>query len=33
MFIQGYSGITEPISLLTKKETVFIWGIKQEEAF
>jgi hypothetical protein len=32
-FIQKYSGITEPISLLTRKETEFAWEIEQEEVF
>ena len=32
-FIQGYSGIMEPVSSLTRKEADFTWGTKQEEAF
>jgi hypothetical protein len=32
-FIQEYSGIIEPVSLLTRKEADFTWGTEQEDAF
>ena len=32
-FIQNYSSIATPLTNLTKKDTKFTWGTKQEEAF
>jgi hypothetical protein len=32
-FIQGYSGMMEPVSSLTRKEKDFTWRTEQKEAF
>lgn len=32
-FIYGYSEITNPLSRLTRKDTPFVWGLLQQQAF
>ena len=32
-FISNYAKITKPITILENKKEVFIWGLKQDEAF
>ena len=32
-FIENFSKIAQPLTLLTQKDKKFDWGIKQEEAF
>lgn len=32
-FIQGYAMLSEPLTRLTRKDTVFIWGNEQQQVF
>ncbi|GKE61827.1 putative reverse transcriptase domain-containing protein [Tanacetum coccineum] len=33
MFIENFSKITKPLTLLTQKNKAYVWGDKQDEAF